>query len=900
MHRRRAVVAASVLTVLACAWGTFAFVSAQHENENPSEVPPGVPDNVEVAVPLQEVSNAGLREAGALDPLSSEIELADPATLDYPLVALTDPLDLDPSIPYVIGVTWEGSGSIAIDARCMTDGQWQPWERVDRDGGEPGEGDLEVLGTEPYIAVNSTAVQFRASSDTDVPPALTVRVFSSELVPASETTPGAATSPSTAYDAASVVSAVTPVDNPQPVIHLRDEWSPRDPSGEFDIGTVQGAVVHHTAGTNSYSTADVPAILRGIQNYHMDARGWFDIGYNFLVDKYGRIWEGRAGGIENTIWGVHSHSYNGVATGVSLMGNYDLVQPPVIAVNALADLIAWKLTLHGVSVSGNVYSYVSGYLPALTTHRNIPEASTSCPGQYLYTKIPYLRTAVAARQNLPSLELNVDATGDGLGDVARLEDGVVSVYTPGTIWAVEDATHLPELDLSFDALTEGPALDDGAGTDVIAQETTTGRLYRLPSGTHAQQISTVPLSGDPGSTVVLLPGDVTGDGHRDLVTVDMTTGNLQIRAGDGSGGVAAPVAVSSGWGVVATVTAPGDVTGDGNPDLVAILAGGSLRVAHGNGTGGFTLGGALSGDWSDFRHLVGIADLTGDGIRDLLAWSFTTGETRTVMGGATGPTGAFLTWADPQPTRPLAFGSVDWASEPGSSLVALNPRSEYWAYSGLPYAKATLWPTGLTLNAPTAVSTTIVGDVDGNGLADVITVDSSGRLWLHLSEGTEFGDPIEIQNPDDEFTNWAGYSSVTGAGDVNFDGWPDLVAVEADGDVVVFPWSTTDPSELQFYRVVARGYIGYEVFGTGSWGPNRVSDLMAIGPTGDVVLLRGSGLTGATLIGTISTGWDASTEFWALGISEEGEAAGVVVYTPASGTFEYFTWSTTGEWTLDS
>ncbi|MCJ7827025.1 MAG: peptidoglycan recognition protein, partial [Demequinaceae bacterium] len=473
-------VATSLLTLIACAWGAFAFVSAQGGQEEPSEVPLGVPDNIEVAVPLEAISDDGIDQPGALEPLSSEVELADSASVDYPLVALTDPLGLDPSIPYVIGVTWKESGRLAVDARYKAEGDWQPWERVDIDSWDPGEGDPDNRGTEPYLAVNTTAVQFRVSSDSGVPPELTVRIFSSQLVPASEAReasegqPRVAASPSTLYDAASLVSAVAPVppvDNPQPVIHLRAEWSPRPPSGVFDIGTVQGAVIHHTAGTNNYSTADVPAILRGIQNYHMDGRGWFDTGYNFLIDKFGRIWEGRAGGIENTIWGVHSHSYNGVATGVSVMGNYDQVIPPPAAVNALVDFLAWKLTLHGVSVSGNVYSYVSGYLPALTTHRNVPEADTACPGQYLYARLSIIRAAVIAKQDLPSLELSVDATGYGLGDVARLQDGVVSVYTPGTKWDIQDATHLPGPgDLPFDALTEGPALDGGAGTDVIAQE----------------------------------------------------------------------------------------------------------------------------------------------------------------------------------------------------------------------------------------------------------------------------------------------------------------------------------------------------------------------------------------------------------------------------------------------
>ncbi|MEK8227997.1 hypothetical protein NKG05_20780 [Oerskovia sp. M15] len=69
---------------------------------------------------------------------------------------------------------------------------------------------------------------------------------------------------------------------------------------------MKGAVVHHTAGNNGYASSDVPTIIRGIYSYHVLSRGWPDIGYNFLVDRFGRIWEGRAGGIDRAIVGAHA------------------------------------------------------------------------------------------------------------------------------------------------------------------------------------------------------------------------------------------------------------------------------------------------------------------------------------------------------------------------------------------------------------------------------------------------------------------------------------------------------------------------------------------------------------------------------------------------------------------
>ena len=73
---------------------------------------------------------------------------------------------------------------------------------------------------------------------------------------------------------------------------------------------IKAMVVHHTAGSNSYRLADVPGIIRGIWYYHVQSRGWCDIAYNFLVDRYGGIWEGRQGGVTEPIIGGHTYGYN--------------------------------------------------------------------------------------------------------------------------------------------------------------------------------------------------------------------------------------------------------------------------------------------------------------------------------------------------------------------------------------------------------------------------------------------------------------------------------------------------------------------------------------------------------------------------------------------------------------
>ncbi len=152
-------------------------------------------------------------------------------------------------------------------------------------------------------------------------------------------------------------------------------------------GQVDLAVVHHTAGTNDYTPEDVPGILNGILRFHTVDRGWCDVGYNFFVDKFGTVYEGRTGGVTEAVYGAHAYGVNGRSTGVALLGDFEEVAATEPAVDALAELLSWKLPLHDVDPTGDPITIT---LPTgedeaferVAGHQDV--LATLCPGAHLY------------------------------------------------------------------------------------------------------------------------------------------------------------------------------------------------------------------------------------------------------------------------------------------------------------------------------------------------------------------------------------------------------------------------------------------------------------------------------------------------------------------------------------
>lgn len=221
--------------------------------------------------------------------------------------------------------------------------------------------------------------------------------------------------------------------SPPPII-MREAWGGDNvkPRAAPDFGVVQMAFVHHTVTANEYRPEDSAGIVLSIAKYHRDTNGWNDVGYNFLVDKYGQIFEGRAGGIDQAIVGAQAQGYNSVSTGIANLGTFTGAGQSDAALEALARLIGWKLSLHGAAVAGEVTVTSAGgstnryptgravTFERISGHRDGNQ--TECPGTALHAQLPELRRraakyvtagAVAERLTLEAMAASV-RYGDSL------------------------------------------------------------------------------------------------------------------------------------------------------------------------------------------------------------------------------------------------------------------------------------------------------------------------------------------------------------------------------------------------------------------------------------------------------------------------------------------------------
>ena len=189
---------------------------------------------------------------------------------------------------------------------------------------------------------------------------------------------------------------------PRPRLRRRRHWG-ADRSWRPDEitynETVRQVHVHHTVNSNDYSRKDVAGLIRGMYRYHTEYLGWSDIGYNFLVDRFGRTWVGRAGGPSRPVRGAHTLGFNSTSCGVSVIGNFETTEPNRAVVRAVARLAAWKLDRHGRTPTGRTTvrsegsdRYAAGRkvrLPVIDGHRDTNE--TACPGRHLYAALPRIR-----------------------------------------------------------------------------------------------------------------------------------------------------------------------------------------------------------------------------------------------------------------------------------------------------------------------------------------------------------------------------------------------------------------------------------------------------------------------------------------------------------------------------
>ena len=332
------------------------------------------------------------------------------------------------------GIDWQAPHHVLIELRARTLGHgWTPWVRASVLGhdSDRGESAAYALVGEPVWTGRADALQLRSDLPVE---GLRVHFVSAAVVAgaAAGAVDGAAagavdeavravdgaaaTRRAAATRGTAAAAGAFPLAEPQlpagpgqPPIIARRAWSgdlePRFPPV---YGDVRLAFVHHSVTANSYGSGEVPAILRSIYYFHTRVRGWNDIGYNFALDAYGRIWEARAGGIDQAVVGAQAGGYNVESFGAVLLGDFEATLPTSAARRALAHLVAWKLALHGVPISGRVTVEVDPSdafytrfrpgqlvsLPRIAGHRD--GCTTDCPGDDMYFNgMPPLRRAVA-------------------------------------------------------------------------------------------------------------------------------------------------------------------------------------------------------------------------------------------------------------------------------------------------------------------------------------------------------------------------------------------------------------------------------------------------------------------------------------------------------------------------
>jgi flagellar hook assembly protein FlgD len=324
----------------------------------------------------------------------------------------------------------------------------------------------------------------------------------------------------------------------KPNIVTRAQWGANESlrSGSPSTAPVKVAFVHHTVSGNRYTRAQAPAIVRGIYYYHTKALHWSDIGYNFLVDRYGTVYEGRYGGVTKGVIGAQVLGFNTGSTGVSMIGTFSDVKPPAVAVRALEKLLAWKLDINHVNPLGKgtlVCRYGQKFktgqhvvFPAIAGHRQANY--TECPGTKLYRLLPSIRAAVAriGQPKIYALRVSsayISPNGDGVHDKTTAK--FTTSETANWSLEVRDGTGAVVRTFSGRgtavAVTwagtddDGKTLPDGAYTLVAAARSSHGTAREAKRTVHLDttppSITSVGISPNPFSP--------NGDGYADKVRV---------------------------------------------------------------------------------------------------------------------------------------------------------------------------------------------------------------------------------------------------------------------------------------------------------------------------------------------------------------------------------------------
>ncbi|GAA4473534.1 hypothetical protein GCM10023190_05730 [Enteractinococcus fodinae] len=417
--------------------------------------------------PTPSVSEEASPQSSQPQKSAEEQHLAETALEDSQgtLAAITAPIE---SIDFVAaGLTWDSDTAETITeaaVRVREQGGWSEWHDLEVHAtDEEMKANSPRAGTEPLITLEADAVQARVHTESGVAPeGLEISlidpghsVTDGQLEPASpegedvETAAEASVESSLhpiesfkteAHGNASesmsrLTSARAPIqtnrsgsaaDAIKPAIVTRAQWGANESvtSTSSQSSDLKAMYVHHTAGTNNYTRAQAYGQVRAIFSYHAESLRWGDIGYNFLIDRYGTIYEGRRGSLDSLPLGAQAGGFNTNTFGISTIGNFDVAQPPAGMVESLKKVLAWKGLQYGINATGTTTLTSAGgtskhsrgtrvTVNTILGHRDTH--ATACPGRYLYSQLQAIRKDVSTRiSNARASAPNYDTISSGL------------------------------------------------------------------------------------------------------------------------------------------------------------------------------------------------------------------------------------------------------------------------------------------------------------------------------------------------------------------------------------------------------------------------------------------------------------------------------------------------------